>query len=803
MIKSKYDWKCQTFDRPKAEQLAAQMNISKILASLLVGRGLQDAESAKKFMSGRSAELHDPYLLSGMKEAVPRILHAIATGERILIYGDYDADGVSSTSLMIRLMRHLGADFDYYIPHRSKEGYGLHIHALDEAKQKGTSLIITVDTGVSAVQQIEHANSLEMDVIVTDHHEPPAELPKAYALINPKLSHCTYPFKGLAGVGVAYKLASALLGEVPEEWLQLVALGTIADLMPLLDENRVLVSRGLESMRNQAIIGADALLRIAGGKDKAINATTIGFSMAPRINASGRLSHANRAVGLLTTEDLDEAEEIATELDLLNRDRQQLVEDIVQEAVARLEESKKSGKRVPDVIVVAGEGWNVGVVGIVASKILERYYRPTMILGINPETGECKGSARSIPGFDLYEALTACADVLGHYGGHTAAAGMSLHREALDVFEQRLQEYASAVLKEEHFIPVLTADLECNLEEITVPMIHEIESLAPFGMENSCPRLLIRSAELVEARKMGRESNHLKLTLRQNGSQLEAVAFGKGHIADFLTEGARLDLVVEAAINEWNGSVKPQLMIQDLSVSHLQVFDFRSCQSPLNVIDDFVIKLGQLSSDQSSQIAVVCRRSSSERYRRNLAEPLLWVYDGDAGVQGLAEDSDSTMPAASLVTSLFLLELPENAEHLDSVLASFPFLERIILVHGRQNKDERVEVPSRDSFKKVYALIRHYSASCSTEEQLLSQLVRQTGLTKRMVQLTLEVFEEMDFINRENGKFHLNPTPSKRPLETSDRYIQLGVLAEMEHLLLHGKADQVAAWMTARSTAIS
>ncbi|RUT28729.1 single-stranded-DNA-specific exonuclease RecJ [Paenibacillus zeisoli] len=800
MIKSKYNWKCLQSERQKAEQLASDMNISVVFAELLLRRGLVDPESADKFIRGSLGELHDPFLLSGMQEAVPRILRAIESKEHILIYGDYDADGVSSTSLMIRLMRHLGASFDYYIPHRSKEGYGLHIHAVDEAKRNGVSLIITVDTGISAVNQIEHANALGMDVIVTDHHEPPAQLPEAYALINPKLPTCPYPFKGLAGVGVAYKLASALIRQVPEDWLQLVALGTIADLMPLVDENRVLVSRGLQSMTEQPIIGAAALLRVAGGKESSVNSTTVGFSMAPRINASGRLSHAKRAVSLLTTEDHDEAEEIATELDLLNRERQQMVENMVQEAVRRLDDDIQNGKKIPDVIVIAGEGWNVGVVGIVASKILERYYRPTIILGIHPETGECKGSARSIPGFDLYEALTECADLLDHYGGHTAAAGMSLHKDSLKAFDQRLNEYAAGILNEEHFIPVITADLECTLDEISIPLIRELEIMAPFGMDNPSPRMVIRGAALVESRKMGRESNHLKLSLRQNGAVIEAIAFGKGHLADFLTESARIDLVVEAGVNEWNGSVKPQLMIQDLAVSHLQVFDFRSSPSPLGIIDEFAKKLERLKSGQSAGSAALCRQASADRYRSNLEDSILWVYDKDAGLIQPHGYSDNNKEAAS-ITSLFMLELPETTEQLDSVFASFPQLERVILVHGHQDKYERIEIPTRDSFKQVYAMIRAFASAAMTEEQLLNRLARQTGMSNRMLRLTLEVFEDLQFLSRDNGKIVLNPNPFKQPLDSSLRYRTIGSMAEMEHMLLHGKSAQVAEWIIARNAA--
>nr|WP_237691011.1 single-stranded-DNA-specific exonuclease RecJ [Paenibacillus caui] len=791
---SHYRWSTLQADREASAKLADLLNISPMLASLLVTRGLGEAKQASAFLHAGAESLHDPYELHGMKEAVLRIRQALENKEHILIYGDYDADGVSSTALMIRLMTYLEASFEWYVPHRSKEGYGLHNHALDEAAQHGVTLVITVDTGISAVEQVEHAKRLGMDVIVTDHHEPPAVLPDAYTLINPKLPFCLYPFKGLAGVGVAYKLACALAEEVPEQWLQLVALGTVADLMPLTGENRIMVAAGLDSMVQEPITGAAALLRIAGST--AVNSTVIGFGMAPRINASGRLAHAREAVELLTTQDPDAAEQEAEKLDLLNRERQQIVENIENEAVAMLEARAPQGK-VPPVIVLAGEGWNVGVVGIVASKIVEKYYRPVLILGIDAESGMCKGSARSIPGFDMYEALTHCAGILDHYGGHPSAAGMSLHRSNLDALSNKLIEFAERVLTEEHYIPMLAADLECTLDEIGLQAIEQLSVLEPFGMNNGSPRFLIRGTKVLECRQMGRDRKHLKVTLQQNGSTVEAVAFGKGPLASLISEGAMLDLIAEASVNEWNGTRKPQLMLLDAAVQHLQVFDYRGTRSPGHKLEELVNDWNGLAESLKGRAGLVCRPDSGIKPFMQLQELPIWVYDRSAGLI-----RESGGPAALCspceVTTLFVIDSPETPQQLDSLIASFAAVERIYLLHSVGEIKERVEFPSREQFKKVYALLRKAAVQAAAEADLLPWLSRQTRLSVRMLAMTLEVFEELNFISRNRGMVTVNPAPSKQQLESSIRYKELSLLAEMEHYLLYAEVSQLTEWIQTR-----
>ncbi|EOS58257.1 single-stranded-DNA-specific exonuclease RecJ [Paenibacillus barengoltzii] len=793
MLHAKYRWTQLPHDEEAASRLAGQLNISPLLASLLVKREMESPEKAELFLRGTLADQHDPMLLSGMKDAVPRIRLAVENGERILIYGDYDADGVSSTTLMIYLMRHLGATYDFYIPHRTKEGYGLHIPVLEHYHKKGFTLIVTVDTGISAVEQVAYANSVGMDVIVTDHHEPPAVLPEAYALINPKLPYCTYPFKGLAGVGVAYKLAQALLGkDTPVAWTELAALGTIADLMPLTGENRMIVKSGLASMERSAFPGMTALLGTSGWSSGEVTSTAVAFGLAPRINASGRMSHANRAVALLTAEDMEEAEAIAEELDVLNKERQMLVEDMVQEALQQLE-SQEQSEGLPDVIVVAGEGWNAGVVGIVASKLLERYYRPTIVLGINPETGECKGSARSIPGFDIYEALTDCADLLDHFGGHPSAAGMSLSRERLEEFGRRLNAFAAGRLTPEHFVPVLETDLSCSLKDITLQAIEQLQQLAPFGMANSCPRLLLRGLKLLECRQMGKDGKHLKLILGQNGKTVEAVAFGKGELAPLLSEEARIDIVAEASVNEWNGSRKPQLMIQDLAVSHLQVFDYRGSRNPSQLLEELRRKLDKLPACGSGALAVVVNEGSAFFHTLDLKETPIWVYDKNVGVRAGNELAQTAgLHAAS---TLFVLELPDAPESWTGMVSAFTGLERIYMLHSLRAPQERIEPPSRDHFKLVYSLIYRGAGQGLPEEELVAALVKRTGWSKRMVEMALGVFEELGFIIRTSGMIRIHPSPSKQALETSSRYRELGLLAEIEQMLQYGRVPEITEWM--------
>ncbi|MDP4095200.1 single-stranded-DNA-specific exonuclease RecJ [Paenibacillus sp. P96] len=794
MLQSQYRWRIAEPDRYVSDELARELQVSPLLASLLANRGVDTPELARSFLHGRDESLHDPFLLLGMEKAIPRIREALERKEHILIYGDYDADGVSSTALMIHLMKRLGASYDIYIPHRSNEGYGLHNHALDWAHQQGVSLAITVDTGISAVEQIAYASALGMDVIVTDHHEPPAVLPEAYALINPKLPGCPYPFKGLAGVGVALKLAQAILGEVPAEWFEIAAIGTVADLMPLHDENRTIVRRGIESMRASAFPGIESLLQISGVDMAAVSSVNIAFALAPRINASGRLDHAGRAVALLTTEDAEEADKLAHELDLLNKERQQVVNDIVHQAVDMLE-AKMNGSGLPPVIVLAGEGWNVGVVGIVASKLLERYYRPTIILDMDPETGNCKGSARSIPGLDIYEALTDCKELMHHFGGHPSAAGMSLHRDELELFEQSLHRFATARLLPEHFVPVAEADAECRLGELNVSVAEQLELMQPFGMANPSPRLVLRKLQLREARKMGKEKNHLKLVLEQDGSTLDVVAFGRGELADFLQPGSLVDVLGELSINEWNGKRSLQLMLQDIQITASQVFDFRGEANPVALIERYIRIFHQASADQAP-VAALVHSTSPFRKAGSLNDGRIWVYDKTGGI--LPENDSAGLMLKDTVRTVFLLDPPETKEQFNALWMTFRRVENIVVMHSINGYQGRLEAPDREQFKRIYVLLKKMGPGPLDEKTMLPALSRQCSISMRMMSKVLEVFEELGFVHRAGGELSFVPNPPKKELTASHRFHELNETAEMERYLLDAETSQLASWMMSR-----
>ncbi|MCJ8011703.1 single-stranded-DNA-specific exonuclease RecJ [Paenibacillus sp. KQZ6P-2] len=795
MFESKYSWQAPEGNEETVRSLAGELSVSPLTASLLASRGIGSREEAGRFLNGNLEALHDPYLLLGMDKAVPRILQAIEQSEHILIYGDYDADGVSSTSLMIYFMRHLGASYDIYIPHRSNEGYGLHNHALDWAHQQGVSLIITVDTGISAVEQIAYANSLGMDVIVTDHHEPPEVLPNAYALINPKQPGCPYPFKGLAGVGVAYKLAQAVLKEPPVEWTEIVAIGTIADLMPLTGENRILVSRGLECMRHTSFPGIQALMEVSGFNMGAVTSVNVAFGMAPRINASGRLDHAGSAVALMTTGDMEEAQQLSHALDELNKERQQVVETIVEEALIQLQDKMINGS-VPDVIVLAGEGWNVGVVGIVASKILERYYRPVIILGIDPETGMCKGSARSIPGLDIYEALTSCKELMDHYGGHPSAAGMSLSRDQLPAFEEALNLFAAQVMSEEDYIPVIATDGEWKLSDVPLSVIDEMDMLAPFGMANPVPKLVFRGTRLVELRKMGKEGKHLKLVFRQGETRMEAVAFGRGDLADLLEEGMTLDILGEVSINEWNGSRKPQLMLQDMKITGTQVFDLRDAKEPWKEVQRIYDIISPHMRLDHRQIAAVFNPLLESSPKIQLNDCSLWVYDNKAGIS--AFNNAANTYGADHITTLFMVHVPDSVDQLDALLASFKNLSNLFLLHSGRNKEEQLTIPSRDQFKLLYVLLMRMALEPIREQEALARLSQQSSSTLRMVTMMMDVFEELAFVERRDGNIVVIPKPPKRELSSSMHFTKLGSLAEMEQHLVYEGTSQCTRWMISR-----
>jgi single-stranded-DNA-specific exonuclease len=540
-------------------ELAEALEISELTAGVLVRRGFTDSESARAFLEGEQPP-HDPFLLGDMRAACERIHAAIGEGRRICVHGDYDVDGISATTLAMLLLRELGAQVDWHLPSRFDEGYGISSATIGRLADEGYGLVITVDCGITAVAEVAEAKARGLEVIVTDHHRPGAQLPDCPVVAT---RPSDYPFPELCGTGVVYKLGQALFGvdsEIPKRHLDLVALATIADVVPLVDENRSLAIAGLRALARTQKPGLQALMRAAGVDPATVDAGACGFRLGPRINAAGRLGHPRSALELLLTDDPVEAKRLANELEDLNRERQAVEARIFREAAAQVEEWPEEHRR-RHAYVVAGEGWHEGVIGIVASRLVERFNRPVVLIA--GTDGDWKGSGRSIPSFDLHGGLAACAELLGRWGGHRAAAGLSIKPENVDAFARAFAEHAAGLLVEEDLQPVTRIDgVVPRGTRLTLDLCAELARLAPFGLGNPEITLLAPGCELGDLATVG-EGKHLRFRVRRDGADAgSAIAFGAGMRLDSYTRGGRFDVAFRLEENRWNGTVSPQLVVR-------------------------------------------------------------------------------------------------------------------------------------------------------------------------------------------------------------------------------------------------
>lgn len=567
-MKKKTIWRVGTSDDEKAAVLSRDWQVSPTMAKILWSRGFRSSQEVWRFLHVKKEDLRPPLELPGMKEGVERVWQAVEKGERILVYGDYDVDGITSTALLVDLLRRLGAEVCYYLPARLEEGYGLNKQAIIQARDRGIDLLLSVDCGISSVEEAQCAADLGMSVVITDHHQPPAVLPQAAALINPKLAVGVLPWSELAGVGVTFKLAQALLDKCghpawADDYLDLVALGTIADIVPLRGENRILVKEGLLRLHKCVRPGLNALIEASGLLQCSLTAGQVGYILAPRLNACGRLGKADLGVELLLSQDPAWAKEAALFMDKENRTRQSLEAEILAQAVALVEEGNDLDKS--RVIVLASSGWHPGVIGIVASRLVEKYFRPVVMISL--EDGRGKGSARSIPGFNLYEALKKNEDLFLSFGGHEMAAGMSLLEENIPALKEGLNKLALAQLEESDLVPTLRADCEVSWQELTPDLVEEIAMLAPFGYHNPSPILVLRGKRLDRCKGVGAGGNHLKLRVIDNNNWLDAIAFQKGAYKELAAAWDRCDLAFTPEINNYNGRSSLQLVIKDLKPS--------------------------------------------------------------------------------------------------------------------------------------------------------------------------------------------------------------------------------------------
>ncbi|MEE8547176.1 MAG: single-stranded-DNA-specific exonuclease RecJ [bacterium] len=561
-------WVLRTQDPKVADDLVQHLDITPMMAQVLINRGLDNVQEARGFIDCHLGDLDDPFMVGGMEKAVARIISALGK-EKILIHGDYDVDGVTATSLLVLFLRDLGFSVYYYIPNRVNEGYGINIESIKRFRQEGISLIITVDCGISSIQEIKYAKAHDIDVIVTDHHEPPAKLPCADALINPLLSSCSFPYKSLSGVGLAFYLAAGLrkglrdsgfFDDRPEpsliDYLDLVAVGTIADIVPLTGLNRILVKAGMEQLNKNPRLGIKSLLSVCGVQVGQVDSSSVAYRIAPKINAAGRLSDASAGVRLLTTDNEDDADRLAGYLDVENVERQRIEERIFNQAVDKLLGSSSIEKRQS--IVLYSSDWHPGVIGIVASRLMERFYRPTILLSM--EDGKCKGSARGIPSFHLYQGLLECQDLLTEFGGHKYAAGVKLDLKNVDEFSERFDQVVRERVPEDGFTPTLTLDTETDLETLTFDEIDKLHSLAPFGAGNPEPVIFVSEVEVQSPKVVGKD--HLSFQAVKNGTAISAIAFRQAHKLESLEP--LMDLAAYPEIQTWRGVRQVRLRVKGM-----------------------------------------------------------------------------------------------------------------------------------------------------------------------------------------------------------------------------------------------
>ena len=732
MITSKYDWQIATnFSDESFIKKAKKLGLEASVANLVYQRGIQTEEALRDFLEPSLDQLHDPYELHDMDKAVTRIRQAIENYEQILIYGDYDADGMTSASIVKEALEQLGAECQVYLPNRFTDGYGPNASVYKYfIENQGISLIVTVDNGVAGHEAIELAQSMGVDVIVTDHHSMPEVLPDAYAIVHPEHPEAEYPFKHLAGCGVAFKLATALLEEVQVELLDLVAIGTIADMVSLTGENRILVKYGLSVLKNTQRIGLQELFKIAGIQENEVDEETVGFQIAPRLNALGRLDDPNPAIELLTGFDEEEARDIALMINQKNEERKEIVQKIYDEAKTMVDLNKP-------VQVLAGEGWNPGVLGIVAGRLLEELHQPVIVLNI--ENDLAKGSARSIEAVDIFEALDPHRDLFVAFGGHAGAAGMTLEASKLEALSQVLVAYIEDNQVDLSTKNELFLDEELSLPDLTLETLKNFEKLAPFGMDNKKPVFYLKDFKVENARTMGAGNTHLKLKISQANVAFEVVAFGLGNLATEFSQTKNLELAVTLSVNKWNGQTSLQLMLVDARVNGIQLFNIRGKNAPL-----------------PENVPVL--RFSEE------------------------------MPNLEKSRAVVVYDLPERLNQLKVIIQQGHF-EAIYFKNEIAQPYYLTGFGTRDQFAKLYKTI--YQFPEFDIRYKLKELAAYLKIDPILLIKMIQIFEELDFVTIQDGVMQVNKKAEKKAIENSHIYQELKKTVKEQELMALGTVQEI------------
>lgn len=555
-------WKIYEVDEKKVEEISSKYNLNKLISTILANRNITTEEEIRLFLSPTRKDFHNPFLITDMEKSVERIIKAIENNEKVTIYGDYDVDGITSITVLKSFLKDRGLETSQYIPNRLNEGYGLNNNAIEKIKQQGCDLMITVDCGISAINEINYASSLGIETIITDHHEPGNEIPKAFAVIDNKRKDSKYPFRELAGVGVVFKLIQAIgikLGLKEEEYLKyldIVCVGTISDIVPLVDENRVIAKLGLMLIRQTRNIGLKSIIDTSGYTK--IDSNSISFGIAPRINACGRMGKAEDALELFLSKNYNEVSELAKKLNDYNKLRQDTEKEIYENAIKQIEQNKLDKNNS---IIVGGHNWHHGVIGIVSSKITEMYFKPSILLSFE-EDGIGTGSGRSIPGFDLHEALTKCLGSVEKFGGHSMAVGLTVKKEKFEEFKKEFEQIATKSNVSE-IIPVINIDAKIDFSAINKDMVESLKQLEPFGEGNKMPVFVFKNLKIDSIRALS-EGKHLKLTLKEGNTVVNAIGFNIGNLADEYRIGDKIDVVGVLEVNSFNGVESLQINIKDI-----------------------------------------------------------------------------------------------------------------------------------------------------------------------------------------------------------------------------------------------
>ena len=737
----KYNWIYPSYDENFIKELESY-SISKNIAKILNARSITDMTVVKKYFSDEYEEGYDPFLMHDMQKAVDRINEAIENEEKILVYGDYDADGITSTVLLVETLISMGANVSSYIPNRFEEGYGPNKEAFTKIINSGISLIITVDNGIAGVEEVDLANELGCDVIVTDHHKIQDTMPNAYAIIHPEHPDGNYPFKKLAGVGVAFKLAHALLEIFPDFLLDLVAIGTIADMVSITDENRIFVKQGLELINEDPRIGLKMLLELSG-IDTKIDEQTVGFYIAPKLNSIGRMDSAKLGLTFLMAEEPVTARALAEQIEQYNIQRKQVTEDIVKDVISKIENSEKKQKNV---IMVSGE-YHEGVLGIVASNIVEKYQKPVFIM--NEKEGVLKGSARSIFDFNIYVAMNKISDLFLAFGGHTLAAGFSFEKSNFEKIEEFLDKEFEEFKQNNDLKANKNIDIVTSLEDISYQFLNSLDALKPYGMDFEKPTVLIENAMVLNKAYFGSEKQYLRLTIADEVGNLDCITFKDSVTFDKVEKNDIIDLLCNIDKNNFNGRTKLQAHIIDIYIKEFLFEDLRFINYDIANIDINCLKLSKHRDDKDNNF---------------------YQY----------KDLDSLIDKE--FEYIYLLDIPTSKEYLYKIINLKP--KKVFLICEEKQVLSDVYLIDKNRLIKLFNLILSTNNKQINVAQQLDKLLAVLKTNVDSLKIMIQIFKELELINFVNNTIILNPDYKTVDLKKSSSFIRMENIFEVENLLL-------------------